>query len=62
MPIPFGCYFLWKGLTLSGDTAGDPLLARGNGLVRGMESMGGFIGFFLALRAYFHIRRTRKSA
>ena len=62
VPIPAGCYLLAKGLILPGDSGGDPLLALGNGLVRGVESMGGFICFFLALRAYFNIRRARKSA
>lgn len=62
LPIPAGCYLLAKGVVLAANSGGDPLAALGNGLVGSVESMGGFICFFLALRAYFKIRRARREA
>lgn len=62
VPIPAGCYLLANDVVLAANSGGDPLAALGNGLVGSVESMGGFICFFLALRAYFKIRRARRAA
>jgi hypothetical protein len=61
LPIPAGCYLLAKGVPLAANSGGDPLAALANGLVGSVESMGGFICFFLAVRAYFKIRQARQA-
>ena len=62
IPLPIGCYFLIRALSFAGDSSSDPLAGLGAGLVRGLECTGGFICFFLSLRAYFKIRRARNGA
>lgn len=62
LPIPVGCYLLANGVVLAADSGGDPVAALRNGLVGSLGAMGGFVCFFLALRAYFKIRRLRREA
>lgn len=58
VPFPVGCYLLIKGLFMPGVTINDPIDSMIVGTIRGIESMGGFLCFYLSLKAYFEIRRT----
>jgi hypothetical protein len=60
LPVPIGCYLVYSGLLLAGNVGTDPVYDMARGLVRGVETMGGFVCFYLALRTYFKIRRLRR--
>lgn len=60
VPFPVGCYLLLKGLLMPGVTINDPIDSMIVGTIRGIESMGGFLCFYLSLKAYFEIRRAQK--
>jgi hypothetical protein len=62
VPLPIGCYLVFYGLLVAGDPGSDPLFAMASGLVRGLESMGGFICFYLSLSTYFKIRRVQRGS
>lgn len=59
LTVPCGCYLIFRGLSVPIDTA-DPIAGMAGGLIRGLEFMGGFVCFYVALRAFFRIRRSRK--
>lgn len=62
VPFPVGCYLLVKALLLDAVSINDPIDSMIVGTIRGLEAMGGFLCFYLSLKAYFEIRRTQKPA
>ena len=59
VPLPIGCYFAVKGLSVAADAAADPMLSLAAGLIRGLDFTGCLTCFFLSLRTYLKIRRCR---
>ncbi|PWU06066.1 MAG: hypothetical protein C5B51_13085 [Terriglobia bacterium] len=60
VPLPVGGYFLMQGLALMGGSQGDPVAELATGLVRGLHFLGALSCFYLSLRAFFSIVRSRQ--
>jgi hypothetical protein len=58
--LPIGCFFLVQGLALTGTSQGDPIADLATGLLRGLYFLGALSCFYLSLRAFFALKKSRE--